>query len=34
MSRRFKVKEQRLVDAMVWAKDDDDNNDKMAERLW
>ena len=33
MSWRLKLKEQRLVDAMAWAKDDDDNDDEVAERL-
>ena len=34
MSRRLELKEQRLVDAMAWAEDDDDNDDEVAERLW
>ena len=33
MSRWLKLKEQQLVDAMAWAENDDDNNDKVAERL-
>ena len=33
MSRRLKLKEQQLVDAMACAKDNDDNDNKVAERL-
>ena len=32
MSRRLELKEQRLVDAMAWAEDDN-NDDEVAERL-
>ena len=33
MSRRLELKKQQLVDAIAWAEDDDDKDDKVAERL-
>ena len=32
MSQWLKLKEQQLVDTRAWAKDDDDNDDKVVEQ--
>ena len=33
MSRRLELKEQQLVDAIAWTKNNDDNDDEVIEQL-